>query len=57
VAGASGDLGLAVGDETSFGNSPCGFIGENQVTAGFGLALPVPIQPHAGASYTWTLSP
>ena len=57
VAGASGDLGLSVGDETSFGNSSCGFIVENQSAVGIGIALPVPIQPHAGASYTWTLSP
>jgi len=56
VAGVSGDLGLSVGDEFSGGNSPCGFIGVNQATVGVGLALPVPIQPHGGASYTWTAS-
>lgn len=37
VAGASGDIGLSVGDETSFANSPCGLIIENQTTAGIGI--------------------
>ncbi|MGH2914361.1 MAG: RHS repeat-associated core domain-containing protein, partial [Solirubrobacteraceae bacterium] len=54
VAGVSVNAGVSAGDETSVGRSPCGLIVENQSTVGVGVGLPVPVQPHGGASYTWT---
>ena len=53
TVGASGKLGVAVGDDLSVGNDLCGnFIWENQIYAGVGVALP-PIKVHAGVTYTW----
>lgn len=57
TVGASGDLGLPVGDDFSIGHDSCGnTIWENQTMLGVGIDLPIPGEVHVGETYTWLAS-
>jgi hypothetical protein len=58
LLGGSGDLGVSVGDEGSIGSASNNkTIWENQVSGGLGLDLPIPVETHGGATYSWVWSP
>lgn len=58
LAGASGGEGLVAGDDVSWGSGSCGqTIWENQLSAGVGGNLPLPVEGHVGLTYTWGLTP